>query len=86
MNSLTKRFLKRSRPAIQQVKPEPSLKGKFKGNCNMTRCQKPGATWFNHSTRKFYCPECAAELNLVNKKDAMEIFGHNLCTLEIPDE
>lgn len=39
------------------------LKGQRDGNCNVTACQKPGATWWNTSTRAYYCPHCASEIN-----------------------
>ena len=58
-------------------------KGEYGGSCNITRCQRPdSATWFNHSTSKYYCPSCARTLNFdhFNRKDAMEMWGHFLCT------
>lgn len=58
-------------------------KGVFNGKCNITSCQKPNsATWYNHSTRKYYCHSCANRLNNdeFNKRDAMRLFGHDLCT------
>lgn len=58
-------------------------KGEFNGSCNITACQKPNsATWFNHSTQKYYCKECAHRLNTdeCNKRDAQRLFGHELCT------
>lgn len=58
-------------------------RGVFGGSCNITHCQRPNsATWFNHSTRKYYCPSCARTLNFdhFNRKDAMEMWGHFLCT------
>ncbi len=58
-------------------------KGDYNGSCNITRCQRPNsATWFNHSTRKYYCRSCAHTLNYdhFNRKDAMEMWGHLLCT------
>lgn len=58
-------------------------KGEFNGKCNITSCQKPNsATWFNHSTRKYYCSSCAHRLNNdeYNKRDALRMFGHELCT------
>jgi hypothetical protein len=65
-------------------------KGEKGGSCNRTACQKPaaddphGIRWFNHSTRKYYCRSCAWELNddPFNKRDAQQIWGHTLCTLE----
>jgi hypothetical protein len=57
------------------------MKGDKNGNCNVTACQAPGAIYFNHSTRKYYCPNCAGRINRVNHNDAMRLFGHELCTL-----
>jgi hypothetical protein len=61
------------------TEPE-STKGKFNGSCNRTACQKPNATYYNHSTRKYYCKKCANMLNDYNRKEAFELFGHDLCT------
>lgn len=71
-------------------RPEPDAapklaadKGEYGGSCNITRCQRPNsATWFNHSTRKYYCRSCAHDLNYdtFNCKDAMDMWGHLLCT------
>lgn len=61
------------------------MKGELNGSCNITSCQKTNsAIWYNHSTIKYYCPSCARKLNNdeFNKRDAMKIFGHNLCTIE----
>ena len=52
--------------------PDPKLKGKYLGNCNRTACQKPGAVFYNHSTREHYCPKCARLINDVNP-EAMEL-------------
>ena len=41
------------------VNPDPELKGVEGGNCNRTACQQPGAVWYNSSTRKYYCRNCA---------------------------
>lgn len=54
-------------------------KGKQNGRCNVTSCQAPGATWFNHSTRAWYCRPCAMAINRVNRVDAMRFYGHELC-------
>lgn len=61
------------------------MKGVYNQECNITSCQKPNsAVWFNHSTRKYYCSSCARRLNedVFNARDAKEMFGHSLCTLE----
>jgi hypothetical protein len=49
--------------------------------CNRTACNNQDAQWFNHSTQKYYCAECAAKLNEFNNADAMLLYGHPLCTL-----
>lgn len=66
----------------QDVPKMPADKGEFLGSCNRSACLRPGANWYNHSTRKYYCRNCAHELNYdpFNRRDAMEIFGHLLCT------
>jgi transposase-like protein len=59
-------------------------KGELNGKCNITSCQKPNsATWYNHSTQKYYCPSCAKRLNndIFNKPAALDMFGHDLCTV-----
>lgn len=59
-------------------------KGELGGSCNRSGCLRPNsAFWYNHSTRKHYCRACAEWLNSdpFNKKDAMELWGHDLCTL-----
>ena len=46
-----------------------ALKGKLDGNCNVTDCQKPGATWWNTSTRAYYCYHCAEDINYWSRHD-----------------
>jgi hypothetical protein len=65
----------------------PGDKGLINGSCNRSCCLAPGATWFNHSARKYYCGRCASLLNSVNKDWAFPEYGHHLCTpvmLEAP--
>ncbi len=31
--------------------------------CNRTSCKKEGATWWNISTRAWYCQKCAEDIN-----------------------
>ena len=59
--------------------PDPLLKGKWRGNCERTSCQKPDAVWYNYSTKKFYCKSCAKAINLANHDDSMKLYGHELC-------
>ena len=67
---------------LAEVRSFPKDKGDYLGSCNRSACLKPGADWFNHSTRKYYCVSCADWLNTdrFNKADAMNIWGHDLCT------
>ena len=60
------------------MKPE---KGKESGICNRTACDNNNAVFYNHSTRMWYCPECAKMINQYNQIDAVRFFGHQLCTL-----
>lgn len=56
-------------------------KGLFMGACNRQACQKPGANWYNHSTRAYYCAECAGLINYPGgRADAMRLYGHLCCT------
>ena len=55
-------------------------KGQYAGSCNRTACQKPNAVYYNHSTRLYYCGECAILLNNANP-ESLKIHGNKLCTL-----
>lgn len=60
-------------------------KGELNGACNRAACQKPNsATWYNHSTHKYYCENCAQLINHANANEANHRFGHDLCTLAVP--
>jgi hypothetical protein len=60
-----------------------NTKGEFNGKCNLSACTsgKP-ATWYNHGSLKYYCEACAKRLSAdpFNKREAIESFGHELCT------
>ncbi len=61
------------------------MKGEYGQECNITSCQKSNsAYWYNHSTRKYYCEDCAHRLNSdeFNRRGAWKMFGHDLCTYE----
>jgi hypothetical protein len=62
-----------------------TTKGDYLGICNITACKttKP-AIYYNYSTCKYYCEECAERLNTdeFNKRDAMRNYGHDLCIEE----
>lgn len=52
--------------AIVEDKPDPALKGKLNGNCNVTACQRPHAHWYNTVTQAYYCQHCALKINRAN--------------------
>ena len=58
------------------------MKGTYGCECNRTMCTNNNAQFFNHSTKKYYCTECAHKINKANKKDALRLFGHDICTFE----
>lgn len=81
------RIKKKHMPAYgRERKVMPKDKGAYQGSCNRSACLKPGAYWYNHSTQRYYCTACAEWLNTdtFNKKDSMDLYGHDLCT-ECPD-
>lgn len=60
--------------------PGGTLKGYFNGPCNVSRCLAPWATWFNQSTRAYYCAMCAAQINRLNRVECKALFGNDdLC-------
>ncbi len=56
------------------------IKGDYMGKCNRTACQQSPATYYNHSTRLYYCKECAEIINEMNHIDAIRMYSHELCT------
>ena len=64
-------------------KPDKGLKN---GSCNVTACQKPiaNASYFNKSTKAYYCAECAEGINWEGgRADVMKLYGVPLlCELE----
>lgn len=69
-----------------------ALKGTYLGNCNLTACQRPGATWWNFGSRSWYCRSCALMLNRENARWVQQDIGRPvLCEdrsiyLEYPEE
>lgn len=47
--------------------------------CHREKCDKVPAEYYNYSTQRFYCEDCAKKLNKANKVDAMRLYGHDLC-------
>ena len=55
------------------------MKGYYKGVCNFTTCKSgQPATWFNFSTLRYYCEDCARMLNKENQAYAERLYGHAL--------
>jgi len=52
-------------------------KGFKNGSCNRTACQAPGASFFNRSTKMYYCADCAGAINSFKDTQAycVETFG-----------
>jgi len=64
---------------------DAELKGVKGGNCNVSACQQPSATYYNKSTMKYYCKSCAAKINWPGgRADCMKLYGTPL--LCEPDE
>lgn len=76
MGRYSKELFKQSRPLRRSVvaptirqfagetgKPDPKLKGVYGGNCNITRCQAPGAYAWSMNNHAYYCDSCANMLN-----------------------
>ena len=59
-----------------------SQKGIKGGHCNREACQRPGATYYNASTQRWYCPDCARAINRWSLHDD----GVVLCTLGKPQD
>ena len=61
-----------------------SDKGKKGCICNVTSCNNKGAIYFNKSTKKYYCKECADEINWPGGwDDCKSLYGTNLlCEIE----
>lgn len=59
------------------------MKGEHNQECNRTVCKNENAQFYNHSTRKYYCAACAILINDANRNDAMRMFGHDICTLQL---
>lgn len=57
--------------------------GEFQGPCNRTACREPGATFYNHATKKYYCGKCADMINEVNP-ESITRKGVPLCMQIVP--
>jgi hypothetical protein len=81
--SIIQRLHDKYRPKSTKAKPVmPKDKGEYLGSCNRSACLRSGAHWYNHGSLAYYCANCAMDLNYdtFNKRDALENWGHLLCT------
>ena len=55
-------------------------KGEAGKLCNVTRCQLPGAFFYNKSTQRYYCASCALAINdfRPTREDSLQMFGTQL--------
>lgn len=58
---------------------ENRTKGIHGHECNRTVCRNAPATYYNQSTKKYYCAECATKINNLNRLEAYESFKSELC-------
>ncbi len=63
--------------------PKILLKGDFKGECNRTKCAKSPAIYYNKSTRRCYCIDCAQQINdRTHAEECDRLFGSKpICEL-----
>ena len=64
------------------------VKGEKDGLCNRGACQTPeDVIFFNKSTRKYYCPECAFQINKACRPHELEsLFGEGTKFLCLTDD
>lgn len=63
--------------------PDKSDKGKENGSCNRQACQAPNAIYFNQSTERYYCRDCARDINRANRAESIRLYGNDkLCILK----
>ena len=48
--------------AMHKLAETNERKGKKGGDCNVTQCQKPGASSYNPAMRAYYCRSCAIKI------------------------
>lgn len=52
-------------------------KGTWGSTCNRTCCSEEHARWYNRSTRKYYCEDCARLINRHNPEGTIGRGIHN---------
>lgn len=61
-------------------------KGLYNGSCNRSDCQAPhSATWWNQSTRKYYCFACADLINEGVSPDELRRLNYSPVGLCVPE-
>lgn len=54
-------------------------KGKFRGECNSSRCDTGEAMWRNRENDRYYCAECAKVQNIKQPKFVTKDFVGPIC-------
>jgi hypothetical protein len=73
------RLFESPKPRLNHNGPNKPDKGDFNGSCNVTACQRPVANFYNKSTKRYYCVDCAREINWPGGwDDTRALYGTNL--------
>lgn len=72
---------------MYQISANNPDKGVPGGDCNVTQCQKPGASSYNHPMKAFYCEECGHAINAGNQDPFVDVLpDHTLAYGENPEQ
>lgn len=58
-------------------------KGTYNNLCARSACNNSNSLYFNYSTEKYYCKECAERINKLCRVDAIQVYGHDICLEEV---
>jgi hypothetical protein len=58
-------------PTLRWMEPQPPAKGAFNGVCQRHDCTMAPAHWFNLSSGRYVCSQCAHTLNELQRKHRM---------------
>lgn len=51
------------------------IKGEQGGLCNRTACQQPPALFYNSVMRKYYCHNCAVQIERAARRDGSSFYA-----------
>lgn len=82
VNEISRRFSERAKidrldtrerhEAMIDLAKTNDRKGKKGGDCNVTQCQKPGASSYNTAMRAYYCEDCAQDIWQAGQRDGRD--------------